>query len=136
MIFKLTTEHCEVSDEQYQHIITHLNKINQSLPEFESDLIVFRLVIRKNIDLYHPVRTHPHQHISYADKKPEIAYFEGSMTFRLDKNQLYSHFNGQTIDECINLGFKRIYKELEKYKDSHFPAESEYTNHSTIRGGI
>lgn len=35
---------------------------------------------------------------------------------------------------ALTLGFERIYKEIEKFKDTHFPAGSEYPNHSTIRG--
>lgn len=135
MIFKLTTKGCQVSDRTYQHITQHLAKITQALPDIEGDLIVFRLLIKKNIDKYHPPRTHSHPHKSYADVKPELAYFEGSITFRLDKKPLFVHFKGQTIDECVNLGFERTFKELEKFKDLHFPSESEYPNHSSIRRG-
>ncbi len=135
MIFKLTTKSCQVSDRSYKHITQHLAKITQTLPDIEEDLIVFRLTMRKNLDRYHPPRTHPHPHKSYADVKSELAFFEGSITFRIGKKQLFTHFKGQTIDECINLGFDRIFNELEKYKELHFSAESEYPNHSSIRGG-
>lgn len=135
MIFKLTAKNCEISAASYKHVSRHLKKITQSLPHLKEDLVVLRLVIRKNIDQYHPPRIHPRRHRSYADYKPALAYYEGSITFRLDKKRFYTHFKGQTIDECFDLGFGRIFEELEKYKDLHFSSESKYPNHSTIRGG-
>ncbi len=134
MIFQLTAKNCRVSDKLSNHINKHLTKITQALPNVASDLIVLRLTIKKNIDKYHPPRVHPHPHRSYADLKPELAFFEGSMAFRLNKNSFYAHFKGMTIDECINLGFERLFEKLEKYKDLHFPDESEYPDHSSVRG--
>lgn len=134
MIFKLTAKNCKISDIAYKRIENHLRKISKSLPHEEGDLVVFRLNIKKNIDKYHPPKIHHHRHKSYTDTKLVLAFFEGSMAFRLDKNKLHIHFKGKTIDECLNLGFERIYKEIEKFKDTHFPAESEYPDHSTIRG--
>ncbi|MBI2599921.1 HPF/RaiA family ribosome-associated protein [Candidatus Daviesbacteria bacterium] len=134
MIFKLTTKNCQVSERLVEYIHKHVAKLDQSLPGIESDLVVLRLLVRKNIDKYHPPRNHPHLHRSYADLKSALAFFEGSITFRLNKNRLYVHFKGQTMEECIDVGFKRIFKELEKYKDLHFPSGSEYPDHSSIRG--
>lgn len=132
MIFKLTKKNCQITDECYKHIEKHLEKVDLYLRDIESDLVVFRLVIRKNIDQYHPPRAYPH-HQSYADSKPALARFEGSITFRLSKKQLYVDFKGTTIDECIDTGFDLIFREIEKYKDEHFPSESEYPNHSSLR---
>ncbi len=134
MIFKSTTKHCRISPGTQKYIDQHLKKITQNLPAVDEDLVVVRLTLRKNIDKYHPSRSRPHTHKSYADTKPALAYFEGSMTFRLDKKQLYVHFKGQTIEECVDQGFHLIFKELEKYKDLHFPADSEYPDHHSIRG--
>ena len=134
MIFQLTTKNCGISDASYKYIKVHLDKITRFLPHVEGDLIVFRLNIKRNIDLYHPPRMHPQGHKGYINKKPASVIFEGSMTFRLNKNKFYAHFKGQTIDECLDLGFNRTFKELEKYKATHFPAESEYPDRSTIRG--
>ncbi len=50
MILKLTTRNCRVSDESQKRINEHLAKIVKLLPHIESDLVVFRLTIRKNID--------------------------------------------------------------------------------------
>lgn len=131
-MFKITTKGCQVSDRTRRRIYRHLAKVTQFLPDVEEDLIVFRLVIKKNIDRYHPQKTRSRLH-KYADVKPELAYFEGSITLRLNKKQLFVHFKGQTIDECVNLGFERIFDELKKHKDLHFSAESEYPDHSSIR---
>lgn len=134
MIFQVTTKNCQIADQSRSHINRHIAKLVQALPFVASDLVVLRLIIRKNIDRYHPMRVHPHLHKTYTDLKPALAYFEGSITFRLNKQRLYAHFKGTTIDECVNLGFKRLFEKLEKYKDLHFPGESEYPDHSSIRG--
>lgn len=133
MIFKLTTKNCQVSARSRNHINWHLAKVAQALPNIESDLIVLRLIIRKNIDRYHPPRVRPHPHKTYADLKTALAYFEGSITFRLSRNRFYSHFKGATIDECVNLGFERLFEELEKYKDLHFSSQSKYPSRHSIR---
>ena len=133
MILKITCKNCELSEDNHKHIQANLEKIVKALPHVESDLIVFRLTLKRNTDKYHPQRTHPHSHKTYSDKKPSLAFYEGSITFRLDKNRLYVHFKGRTIDECINLGFERIFEEIEKFKDIHYTTESEYPDHSTIR---
>lgn len=136
MIFKFTCKNCRIPDRSRKRINELLNKITQILPGIESDLVVLRLTIRKNIDRYYPPRIHPHSHKTYSDSKTALAYFEGSMTFRLNKNRFYSHFKGATIDECISLGFQRIFAELERYKDLHFPSDSDYLDKRSIRGGV
>lgn len=133
MIFKLTTKGFKVSKSTYEYISQHFDKIIQSLPNIEEDLIVFRLVLKKDTDRYHPSRTHTHPHKDYSHIKPALAHYDGSITFRLDKKQLYVHFKGQGVDECIDSGFRLIFRELEKFKDLHFSSESEYPNHSSIR---
>lgn len=133
MIFKLTCKNCRISNQSRKYINEHLEKINQSLQHTQGDLVVLRLILRKNIDRYHPPRVHPHLHKTYADTKTALAYFEGSITFRLDKKRLYVHFKGQTTDECINTGFNRLFEELEKYKGLHFSNESEYPDRESIR---
>jgi hypothetical protein len=134
MIFQLTAKNCRVSERSHRHINKHLAKVSQVLPNITSDLVVLRLTIRKNIDKYHPPRARSHLYKNYSDSKPALAYFEGSITFRLSRNRFYVHFKGMTVDECVNLGFKRLFEGLEKYKDMHFPNESEYPDHSSIRG--
>lgn len=134
MIFKLTCENCRIPSKLHQYINRHLQKISRSLPDIRKDLIVFRLTVRRNIDRYHPPRTHKQRHKTYADTKPALSFFDGSITFRLDKKQLYVHSKGQTIEECIDRCFELIFKELKKYKDLHFATESQYPDHSSIRG--
>lgn len=125
MIFKFTCKHCRISNKSQRDISKHLAKLNQMLPDVQSDLVVLRLTIKKNIDKYYPLKK--------AYQKPSLAYFEGSMTFRLNKNRFYTHFKGATIDECIKVGFERLSKEIEKYKDLHFSSESDYPDHRSIR---
>lgn len=134
MIFQLTAKNCQVPEASKEYINRNLSKLEQFLPDVAGDLLVLRLVIRKNVDRYHPPRTHLQQHKTYADTKPSLAYFEGSITFRIDKNRLYVHFKGQTLDECIKRGFELIFKELKKFKNLHFSSESEYPDHNSIRG--
>lgn len=133
MILKLTSKGCQISEITHQHIKEHVKKFIQSLPHFKDDSVVFRLNFLKNKNKYHPQRIHHHTHKTYADIKPAIAFYLGSITFRLNKSWLYVHFKGQTIVECIDRGFKLIFKELEKYKDKHFASESEYPNRASIR---
>lgn len=143
MILKLTTKNCRVSNKSEKRIRKHLARVTRALPHIESDLVVFRLTIRKNIDRYFPPRFRRHRHKTYSDLKPAISYFEGSIAFRLNKNRFYTHFKGVTTDECINLGFERLFIKLEKYKqasrwrdkDLHFPGESEYPDRRSIRKG-
>jgi len=98
----------------------------------ENFIVVVLIVVSQ--DKYHPPKLGNH-HKTYADLKPALAFFEGSINFRLSKNRLYVHFKGQTMEECIDVGFKRVFRELERYKDLHFPSESEYPNRDSIRGG-
>lgn len=134
MIFKLTAKGVQIPEQTYKHINSHLNKIARILPDVEEDLIVLRFNLKKNVDKYHPQKSHAHPHKSYSDKKTELAYYEGAITFRLEKKQLYVHFKGQTINECVNLGFERIFEEIEKFKDLHFSSTSKYPDHKSIRG--
>jgi len=134
-MFQLTCKNCRVSLKSRRDINKHLKKITQSLPNIESDLVVLRLTIRKNTDRYHPMRIRPHPHKTYSDSKTALAYFEGSITFRLNKNRFYTHFKGATIDECISLGFRRIFQELQRYKNLHFTSDSDYPDKRSIRRG-
>lgn len=116
MIFKLTKKNCEVPETTYKHIEKHLKKVDLYLEDIESDLVVFRLFIKKNIDKYHPPKAYPHNR-SYADIKPVLSYFEGSISLRLNKQPIYVHFKGASIDECIDSGFDLIFREIEKFKN-------------------
>lgn len=134
MVFKLTNKGCKVSESSYEYINRHLKKITQASPNIGEGLLVLRLVIKRNIDQYHHPRSRSFSRRNYAQLKPALAYYEGSITFRLNKKQLYSYFKGQTVNECIHTGFDHIFRKLERFKDLHFPSESEYPNHSSIRG--
>lgn len=137
MHLQLTTKNCRISPQSHQYINKHLAKISRVLPDIESDLVVLRLTIRKNIDKYYPPKVRRHrQHKAYTDLKPALSYFEGSMTFSLKKVWFYTRFKGQTIDECFNLGFQRLFTELKKFKDLHFSSQSEYPSQRSIRGEL
>lgn len=132
MIFKLTSKNCQILPRTQIYISQHFKKFSRFLPNIQEDLIVFRLNLRQNTNRYYP-KIMPHQHKRYTDAKPALAHFEGSMMFRLVKNQLYVHFRGQTIEECVDRGFALIFKKLEKFKTLHFTENSEYPNRDSIR---
>ncbi|MCL4417155.1 MAG: hypothetical protein M1365_10725 [Actinobacteria bacterium] len=136
MIFQLTVKNSRISGISRKTINKHLGTIKNKLANISGDLVVLRLTIRKNIDKYHPPRIHHHPHKTYSDSKPALAYFEGSIAFCLNKKRFYAHFKGQTVDECVQLGFNRLSAEIEKYKDLHFPSESDYPDHGSIREGV
>ncbi len=133
MIFQLTAINCEVPDSSRRCINRYLAKIEQKLPNVEDDLLLLRFTIRKNIDKYHPPRTRHEKEKTYADKKPAVAYYEGSISFRLNKSRFYADFKGKTIDECIETGFKKIFSVLAKYKGLHYTSQSRYPDRSSIR---
>lgn len=134
MILQTAAKNCRITDRSKKYIDSYLARLERFLPDLESDLLILKLVIRKNIDKYYPPRVHSHRHKDYTDIKPALAYFEGSISFRIDKHRLYVHFKGQTIDECIKQGFEMIIKELKKFKNLHFSSEGEYPDRSSIRG--
>jgi len=70
MIFKLTAKNCQVSERLAEHINKYAAKLDQSLPDIESDLVVLRLIVRKNIDKYHPPKLGNH-HKTYAPDLPQ-----------------------------------------------------------------
>lgn len=133
MVFKLIAKECEVVESSQQHINRHLEKLSRFLKNIEADLPILHLIIRKNRDRYHPKKISSPKAKSYVSTKPSLAYYEGSIVLTLPKKLLYAHFKGQTVDECVNLGFERITQKVIKYKDTHFPTESEYPDRASIR---
>lgn len=121
----LTCKNCRVSKKVRQYINKFLNKITRELSSVSSDQIVLRLLMRKNTDKYYPLKK--------AYQKPALAYFEGSITFRLKKNGFYSRFKGGTINECVKMGFERIIREIQEFRNLHYPSESDYPDRSSIR---
>lgn len=132
MILKLTAKNCRISENTRRYIDQHIHKVAQALPNMQEDMVVLTLMVRKNIDKYHPQRNHS-SNKAYANKKPALAYFNGSISFRLEKKWLYVHFKGQTIDECVGYSFGVIFRELKKFKELHFSSESKYPDRSSIR---
>lgn len=136
MIFQLTCKNCRVSKKSLEYLNDYLNKFQRKLLKIPPDEIAVKLTIRKNIDRYYPPRIYPHPHKTYSDKKTALAFFEGSITFRLFKKRFYADFKGVTIDECIKTGFERLLKEVDRYRNLHFAAESDFVDKRSIRGGI
>lgn len=134
MIFELTCKNCKVSENNREYISHHLARLRRTLPAFEQDMIVLRLVIHHNTDKYHPPRIKSRTNKDYSDTKTALANFEGSIALRLNKNRLYTSFKGQTIEECLEIGFKRIFEQIDKHKEKHFSSNSRYPYRSTIRG--
>lgn len=134
MIFKLTCKNCTVSDSTGKYIDRHLDKIGRMVEDFAPDLVVIRMVLRKNVDKYHPPRLKDRPFKDYSDTKPALANFEGSITLRLNRNRLYASFKGQTIEECADTGFGRIIEQIDKHKETHFSSDSRYPDRATIRG--
>lgn len=132
MKLQLTTKNCEVVDKSRNRLDGHIAKIVKLLPDLESDLVLLRLTIRRNIDRYFPPRI-PHKNKTYSDSKTTLAYFEGTLAMPLFKNSIYVHFKGATIDECIKSGFEKLFVKIRKFKDLHFSSRSTYPNRSSIR---
>lgn len=134
MIFQLTCKNCRVVKRSREFLNGYVNKIQREFLRLPDDEIVLKLIIRKNVDRYHPPKVRPHPHKIYSDSKAALAIYEGSITFRLLKRRFYADFKGVMIDECIKTGFDRIIKEIEEFRNLHYPSESDYPDRKTIRG--
>lgn len=132
MKFQVTAKNCKVSQHSLKLINEHLAKVKRFLPDIKDDLLFIRLTFKRNIDRYFPPRL-PHKYKTYKDSKTALANFEGSLNLPLKKNNIYVHFKGMTIDECIKSGFERLLTKLNKFKDRHFASRSTYPNHDSIR---
>lgn len=113
MIFQLTRKNCQIQPGVYKHIQAHLKKIDSILKNFDYDLPFLKITLKKNIDKYHPPKTRI-RHTGYQNRKPALSFFEGAIALRTGKKPLYAHFRGQTINEAVDQGFGRIFREIEK----------------------
>ena len=131
MKLKITAKGFQIPTKIYQHLNFHLPKISQRLPHLNYDLSLLSIIIRRTAHKYH-IKRHYHQsYTNYADRKPALALYEGSMNLRLTKQPLIVTFQGYTINECIDRGIDYLKKELQKYKDLNFKSQSEYPNHKS-----
>lgn len=125
MIIKVTTKGgFKLKQTTFDHINNQFKKIGRFLPHLKPDLPLLTLLIKKSNNKYYPQKEYD---------RPGLAHYEGLVNLRLPKKSLYAHFKGQTIEECTRIGFKYLIKEIKKYKDLHFKAQSEYPSHSTVR---
>lgn len=113
MVYTIATKGCKLSDKILDHIEKHIKKLVSFLPQFDPDLPFFELIIKKH-------------------KRKRLNY-DGTIMLRLPKKPLATHIIGANIDEAINIGFKRIVKELKTYKGEHFQSDSGYFDHTSIR---
>lgn len=141
MKYTVSTKQCGLSDKTLRHIDKHIVKINQMLPGLDSDATELDFVIRQNKKkrLNHiRLETYEENHTERAieDASPKASdpiYFDGTIKLVLPKKPLSVHLKGATIDEAINTGFDRLFKEIETYKGKHYTSDSEYFDHATIR---
>ncbi len=132
MKLQLTAKNCKITSHPQELIDDNIEKIERFLPDLEGDLVFIRLTIRRNTDRYFPPRI-SYRNKTYGDSKPALAYFEGTLALPIKKSNIHVRFKGATIDECIKLGFERLFTKLKKFKDLHFPSRSRYPNHTSIR---
>ena len=141
MKYTISTKHCSLSDKNLEHIDQHIAKINRMLPNLGSDAAELDIVIRQNkkrrlnhIKLDEFEENHGTLTIGYTNpKSPDPIYINGTIKLTLPKKPLAVNLEGASIDEAINIGFERLFKELKTYKGKHYASNSEYFDHTTIR---
>lgn len=132
MKLQLTAKNCKITNHSQKLIDDNIEKVKRFLPDLESDLVYIRLTIRRNTDRYFPPRLH-HKYKTYGDSKTALANFEGSLALPIRKNNIYVRFKGITTNECIKVGFEKLFIKIKKFKNLHFSSRSAYPNHSSIR---
>lgn len=128
MKYTVSTKHCILSEKTLKHLRRHIEKLDQMLPGFDPDLVSLDIVFRRK-------RERKLNHTNPTPKAPDFIYFEGTIKMVLPKKPLIVCFKENTIDQAVNIGFERLFKEIETYKGKHFPNDSEFYNHDTIRKG-
>ena len=141
MKYTVTTKHLKLSEKTLAHIERHVKKINHMLPFLDPDAVTLDFVLRKNrkkrlnhikIEIFE--EDHQEKSIEQINPKAESPiYYDGTIKMILPKKPLVVHIAGENIDQAINIGFERLFKELETYKGRHLVDDSEYFNHDTIR---
>lgn len=124
MIIAVTAKGVQLKKATLAYINSQFEKATRFLPQVNPSSPLLNVLIKKSNDKYYPKKEY---------NRPGLAHFEGTVNLRLPKKMLYTQFKGQTIEECVNIGFKNLLKELKKYKSLHFMAQSEYPDHRTIR---
>jgi len=141
MKYTISTKHCSLSDKNLKHIEKHVAKINHMLPNLDTDEAQLDLLLRENkkrrldhVRLETFEEDHTEKTIENINPKAsDPIYFDGTIRLVLPKKPLAVHLKGASIDEAINVGFERLFKEIETYKGKHYADDSEYFDHTTIR---
>lgn len=139
MVYTIALKRCRLSDFAFKYIEEHVVKLAQFLSDFDPDLLLLNLVIRKHKKrrlnhISESVLDRGETQIGTANPKAEAPlYYDGTIVLVLPKKPLIVHFLGQTLSEAVSIGFERLFKELDTYKGKHFPNDSEYFDHRSVR---
>lgn len=141
MKYTISTKHLKLSDKTLGHIEKHIEKINHMLSHLQPDISELDLLIREN----KKKRLNDRNLEAFVENEMLKAknrvnakilspiYFDGTIKLTLPKKPLTIHLHGTTLDEAINVGFDRLFGEIETYKGKHYTGNSEYFDHRTIR---
>lgn len=141
MKYTISGKHLRLSDKTLGHIVVHIKKINHVLPDLNPDIAELDLLIRENKKKkLHDVKPEDLKENLMQKAKAKVIskalspiYFDGTIKLVLPRKPLTIHLKGASIDEAINVGFARLFREIEIYKGKHYSSNSEYFDHRTIR---
>lgn len=123
MELKLTTKNCTISSTSYRYLLSQIKKISKSLNRLDNKTMICRLILK----------AHHHRYKVHLDKESVPAFLEGTISLGLAKKTLIAKFKGLTVDDCLQEGLQKIFRELIKYKDLHFKSQSAYPDKTSIR---
>lgn len=109
----VTCKQYKIKYSLWDEIEKQTQKLNQYLPHLNPNLGLIKVVVKRN-------------------KRKN--FFDGSVSFSVPQKHLYTYFQGVNTDEAIRDAFKRIFRELSRYKGKHFTNDNQYFRHESIRG--
>jgi hypothetical protein len=139
MRYTISSKLFQLSDRHLQHIERLVEKLTRFGPYGEADEVLLNIIIRRHnkkslnhiekrlaADLtVNPIHGH-----EFTDSP---VYYDGTLDFILPKKSIVAKMLGKNVDEALKDGFDELFRELDAYKGLHFPDDSEYVNHSTLR---
>ncbi|MCL5411716.1 MAG: hypothetical protein M1150_03165 [Patescibacteria group bacterium] len=139
MEYLISTKKFQLSDSSLRYLDRKLKRLSRFLSDMAIDLPLLEIIIRKHkkrrLDhILENVSVDPEVNIvSVTPKSSSPVYYDGTMRLQLPKKPIVAHFDGKTVDEALEVGFKRLTRELDTYKGEHFGSDSEYFDQKTIR---
>lgn len=139
MIYNITTKGFKLSNQKLIYIDRYAKKVTRFLSDLDIHLLHFDIIIKKykskRLDHGRKILQTDSEAINFEvhPKFKSPIYYEGRIWLQIPKKSLVSHSKGSTSEEAIDIGFKRLIKELETYEGKHFPNDSEYYNHTSIK---